>query len=191
MDKPKVQEALARLYGMLDDSPDARRGRSSSEDFLIIGGSALVMQDVIAETPDIDMVPERMADFYSAEQALKRRGIAVANERTSSKDMVYILKFLVKGREYEIFNRAAAAEVLAGRLDACDSVGTNGMKFRVRPVEMLEKDCLRVLMETESQDPEVLKSLGSDCYLSYCRKLEKYRDRVRTIQDFAHSQLYK
>jgi hypothetical protein len=169
MDRKELSEALLGFYDKIGQNPEHPLYPG---DFTLIGGSSLVLQDVISDASDVDLITgTSLGEIMEFNPDLIRLPYYLEPGRPAS-----VINFDFEGQLFSIIAWGEAMSLLDGRLRKRKRMRMGGMKIYVRPARLIAEDYRKALGEMHPP-------LQED-------KIEKYEGRLRLIS--MHSaQLYK
>lgn len=193
MNKGELEKIIPEFFKMVEN----HKPRSSlykpaidkpltSRDFVFIGGTGLLFQNIITETSDIDAIAMRKGAFYGAAGI-----IAIIDEEKITRKMMTtdclhkdILKFKYADYDFEIFERDSAEKGLSGNLDVVKEMELGSITVYVRPAELIKKDYEKMLKRFKLGSALSCHELADYEKFIPEDKIKKYEERLRLLKNY-------
>ena len=151
--KEKIVDSLQYFFDVVGKQDTYRK--ISPDDFIIIGGASLVLQDRIDSTLDIDMISLGNYPFIVS-PALRNAGY-YPNYRTSERQEIGWVEVIVDGMSYDIFGETGMGNLISKPVKKKKVIKAGNMKLYVRPYKNLKKDALKVISDKRVHDLHKMK----------------------------------
>lgn len=183
MNKSELEKVIPEFLRMVENhKPQSRHYNPAidklptSNDFVFIGGTSLLLQRIIDETTDVDLVAMRKGVFYGPTGTITIIDEEKIPRRMMTTDGLHrnILKFKYDEYDFEIFERESAEKGLSGSLDVVKEIELDGIIVYTRPADLIKKDYEKMLKRFKSGS-------ALSCPES---KIKKYEERLGLLKEY-------
>lgn len=193
MNKDKLEKAVPEFFKMVENhKPRSRNYKPAidklptTKDFVFIGGTALLFQDIIDETSDVDAAAMRKGALYGATGIISIIDEKKIQRRMMTTDGLHldILKFKYADYDFEIFERDSAEKGLSGNLDVIKEIELDGINVYVRPAELIKKDYEKMLKRFKLGSAFSCHELADSEKFIPENKIKKYEERLKLLKKY-------